>query len=139
MQWQTEHMGRIEHGPKFYFGVLASFIFNNYIWNMGDFILGSWHLLVLLLTILITSFQLVKWKDLLHLSDAQCLCMLYVFILYNFLQWNWFFMFPFSVVVFFLFQFCCLETMVKLFNILEFFSNLHQKYEILNFFCRDHY
>jgi hypothetical protein len=32
---------------------------------MEDFILGSWHLVILLITILFVTFQLVKWRDLL--------------------------------------------------------------------------
>jgi hypothetical protein len=75
-------MGQVEHGLNFYFGVSIGFDSSNSIYNMGDFILESWHLLVLLLAILFATFQLVKWRDLLTflnlllVLDAQCFCML---------------------------------------------------------------
>jgi hypothetical protein len=55
-----------------------------------DFILGSQ--LVLILAILFTTFQLVKWRDLLIfldlllLLDAQCFCMLNSILLVTFLN-----------------------------------------------------
>jgi len=79
---------------------------------MGDFILGSWHLLILLLAILFVAFQLVKWRDLfifldlLLLSNAWCLCMLNSIFLFNFLNGIDFLCFLFVLLcVFFVFCF----------------------------------
>jgi len=70
-----------------------------------DFILGSQ--LVLILAILFTTFQLVKWRNLFTffgpITFIRCTMLLYAqfYFFGEFLQWNWFSMFPFSVIVFF--------------------------------------
>jgi len=94
--------------------------------NMGwDFILGSQ--LVLILAILFTTFQLVKWRNLFTffgpITFIRHTMLLYAHLFFfgEFLQWNWFSMFPFSVVVFFL---------ILLLGNYDDFSNFWQFFEI---------
>jgi len=112
-------MGRIEHGPTFYFEVLAlvGFAFSNFDCS-------------------IPTCQ-VEWP----ITFIRCTMSL--FPLFYFFVWL-----SLMELIFYVFFWCCC---IFLKNVLLFgnygkiiqnfgnFSNLHQKYEVLNFFCHHHY
>lgn len=126
---------------EIYFGVFTNFVSNNFVYNMGDFILGSWHLLILLLAILLVTFEPVKWRDLfifldlLLLSNAWCLCMLNSIFLLIFLNGIDFLCFLLVLLCLFFFLGSLFGNYGNIFsNFWVFFLKLHQKCKICNFF-----
>jgi hypothetical protein len=105
---------------------------------MGDFILESWYLLILLLAILFVTFQLVKWRDLFLFLDLllyqmhgafECSILFFYLTFFNGIDFLCFLSVLLCVCLFLF-----LETMAMFFKILTMFLKLHQKYEILQFF-----